>query len=100
MFTEVITDRKRAEEELCKRDEWLRLGAEGSHLGRVVPGRSGKVIVLGWSNRQMFGVPPDAEITLEAFYETLHPNDLERVKQTWQHALDSATPYRVACAET
>ena len=48
----------------------------------------------------MFGVPPDAEITLEAFYETLHPNDLERVKQTWQHALDSATPYRVACAET
>ena len=95
MFTEVITDRKRTEEELRKRDEWLRLAAEGSHLGVWYWDEATKVFSWDGATREMFGVAPDAEITLESFYETLHPNDLERLKQTWRHALDSATPYQI-----
>jgi PAS domain S-box-containing protein len=95
MFTEVITDRKRAEEELRKRDEWLRLAAEGSYLGVWYWDELKKELSWDAATREMFGVPSDAEIALETFFETLHPDDRDRVKQTWRHALESGTPYQI-----
>ena len=72
MFTEVITDRKRAEEELRKRDEWLRLAAEGSRLGVWYWDEVTKELSLDEATRDMFGVAsPTLEITLDAFYKTV-----------------------------
>lgn len=95
MFTEVITDRKRAEEELRRSEEWLRLAAEGSRLGVWYWDEVSKELSWDGPTRQMFGVPADAEITPETFYRTLHPDDLERVKQSWRNALETRQPYQI-----
>jgi PAS domain S-box-containing protein len=43
----------------------------------------------------MFGVSADAEITIDTFYRALHPDDAERVKQTWRQALELRLPYQI-----
>jgi PAS domain S-box-containing protein len=95
MFTEVITDRKRAEEELRRSEEWLRLAAEGSRLGVWYWDEVSKELSWDGPTRQMFGVPADAQITLETFYRTLYPDDLDRVGRIWRHALETRQPYQI-----
>ena len=43
----------------------------------------------------MFGVSAEAEITVDTFYRALHPDDAERVKQTWRQALELRLPYQI-----
>ena len=43
----------------------------------------------------MFGVSADGEITINTFYRALHPDDAERVKQTWRQALELRLPYQI-----
>jgi PAS domain S-box-containing protein len=52
---------------------------------------------LSWdtNTREMFGAPEDGDITLETFYESLHAEDRERVKQTWRHAFETGLPYQI-----
>ena len=95
MFTEVITDRKRTEEELRRRDEWLRLAAEGSRLGVWYWDELAKELFWDTATREMFGVAPDTQITLEDFYQTLNPDDIDRVEQAWRRAFETRQPYQI-----
>ena len=90
-----VTERKRAEERLRKSEEWLRLAAEGSHLGVWYWDEMTKELSWDGPTHEMFGVPADTEITLQTFYKALHPDDVERVRQTWRDALDSRQPYQI-----
>jgi C4-dicarboxylate-specific signal transduction histidine kinase len=43
----------------------------------------------------MFGVSTGVNVTFETFYRALHPDDAERVKQTWRQALELQMPYQI-----
>src|SRR5262249_55477822 len=44
---------------------------------------------LNWNARvkEHFGLPPDAEVTIETFYERLHPEDRERTRRAIERAI-------------
>jgi PAS domain S-box-containing protein len=73
----------------------FRLAAEGSHLGVWHWDEVAKTLTWDGATRDMFGISADGEITLDTFYRALHPDDAERVKQTWRRALELQLPYQV-----
>ena len=73
----------------------FRLAAEGSHLGVWHWDEVAKTLAWDGATRDMFGVSADGEITIDTFYRALHPDDAERVKQTWRQALELRLPYQI-----
>jgi two-component system cell cycle sensor histidine kinase/response regulator CckA len=93
IFAETITEQKRVEQELQRRDESLRLAIAASNLGiwhwNIATGE------LTWSDLifSMFGVPQGTAVTYEQFVSTLHAEDRERVTTLIQAAVDGKTDY-------
>src|SRR5438093_11094001 len=83
-----ITQQKEAQ-------DLFRLAAEGSHLGVWHWDEIAKTLTWDGATREMFGVSADTEITIDTFYRALHPDDAERVKQTWRQALELRLPYQI-----
>jgi PAS domain S-box-containing protein len=52
---------------------------------------------LIWDNRvkEHFWLPPDAEVTINTFYQQLHPDDRERTRQAIAHGNANDTPYDI-----
>jgi PAS domain S-box-containing protein len=73
----------------------FRLAAEGSHLGVWHWDEIAKTLTWDGATREMFGVSADGQITIDTFYRALHPDDAERVKQTWRQALELRLPYHI-----
>ncbi len=83
-----VTERKETEAHLLLQEETLRLAVDAADLGIwELDVGSGQ---LTWSDRcyAMFGVPPGETVTLEAFYERLHADDLRPTRAAIAHALD------------
>ena len=83
-----ITQQKEAQ-------DLFRLAAEGSHLGVWHWDEIAKTLTWDGATRDMFGVSTDGQITIDTFYGALHPDDAERVKQTWRQALELQLPYHI-----
>jgi PAS domain S-box-containing protein len=73
----------------------FRLAAEGSHLGVWHWDEMAKTLTWDGATRDMFGISTDGAITIDTFYRALHPDDAERVKQTWRRALELRLPYQI-----
>ncbi|HEY7001251.1 MAG TPA: PAS domain-containing protein [Candidatus Udaeobacter sp.] len=83
-----ITPQKQAQ-------DLFRLAAEGAHLGVWHWDEASRTVSWDGATRKMFGVSADANVTIDTFYGALHPDDLERVKQTWRQALELRLPYQI-----
>jgi PAS domain S-box-containing protein len=83
-----ITSQKQAQ-------DLFRMAAEGAHLGVWHWDEMAKTLRWDGATRDMFGVSADAKITIDTFYRALHPDDAERVKQTWRRALELRLPYQI-----
>lgn len=95
------TQRKKAETALRENEDRLRMAIASAELGiwdwNLVTGE------LKWDSgcKTMFGLPPDAESSIEVFFEGLHPDDRDRLQEIVQVALDPTsggfydTEYRV-----
>jgi PAS domain S-box-containing protein len=83
-----VTESKRTEEMLRRSEDRLRLAVESTGLGTwdfdPVTRKS------KWDERckEIFGLPPEAEVDYETFLSRLHPEDRERVDRGVQRALD------------
>ncbi|MBZ0157094.1 MAG: EAL domain-containing protein [Alphaproteobacteria bacterium] len=91
IFSEDITDLRRAEEELRNSEATLRLAIESTGLGMFdFNPLTGKMI---WSDltKQHFGLPPDADIDYKVLLSGLHPEDRERVDTIVRDALKPAS---------
>jgi PAS domain S-box-containing protein len=78
---------------LRTRDEWLRLAAQGSQTGFWSWNKETSEMFSDATTREMFGVSEEGEVTVDAFFEALHPDDVERVKRTWRDAIERGLPY-------
>jgi PAS domain S-box-containing protein len=96
-----LSDRKKTERALRRSEDRLRMAMEATETGtwdwNLVTDR------LIWDSRckAMFGLSPQAKVTLDTFYERVHPDDCERLRQVLQTSLDPAqggrysTEYRI-----
>ena len=52
---------------------------------------------LIWDNRvkEHFWLPPEAEVTIDTFYERIHPDDRERTRQSIADSNANDTPYNI-----
>ena len=88
-----ITDRKRAEEALAKREEELRLVLDAAQAGSwdwdIATG------ALTWSPRskELFEVPLDEDVTFDRFLSALHPDDRGRVQELVRQAIEQRSEY-------
>lgn len=85
-----ISDRKQAEAALRESEDRLRMAIEASQLGTWDWNLITNELTWDVGCKAMFGLPPDAEISLEVFFEGLHPDDHELLEQTIQWSLDPA----------
>ncbi len=89
LFAADITARRKAEQEAARSAEKLQLAMEAAEIGmfdHFVGERR-----LAWSPKlkEMFGLRADADMTLDMFYECVHPEDLEEVRRV---VLESSKP--------
>jgi PAS domain S-box-containing protein len=80
---------------LKEAQDLFRLAAEGSHLGVWHWDEAAQTLSWDRVTQNMFGVSTDANVTIETFYRALHPDDAERVRQTWRQALELQLPYQI-----
>lgn len=90
-----VTQVRRAEELLEKSEEEFSLAFEAAHLGWWVWNRETGHMVASDGTRVVLGLPLGSEATLQSFLDTVHPEDYERVYQTWQRAVEDGAYYFV-----
>jgi PAS domain S-box-containing protein len=90
-----ITERTVLADKLLQTKERLDLALEGVGLGLWMCDLP--LSELEWSDRckQHFGLPPDAEITIELFYQLIHPEDREATRTALEKAIADGSLYDV-----
>ena len=83
-----VTDRRRMAAALVEQRRRLEVAVEATGLGFWewdIPARK-----VTWSdrNKALYGLPPDAEITVERYLDMVHPDDLEAVRAAFIGARD------------
>jgi PAS domain S-box-containing protein len=97
-----ITARKRVERELLRRETTLKQAGQMAHLGawevELVGSKDIRPQTITWSDEvfRIFGYAPGSErLTVQQFYDHVHPEDLDRVNQAEAEALAAKRPYSV-----
>ena len=82
-----ITDRKQKEEQLRLAEQRLRLALDSARMGIWDCDLATRRVT--WSNacRELFGVPPDTELTYERWIACIHPDDREAVEHKVRNSL-------------
>ncbi|MFZ0564276.1 MAG: response regulator [Terriglobales bacterium] len=90
-----ITRRKQAEEMLRQHRERFDMVAEAAQVGFWFCDLPFDKLI--WDNRvkEHFWLPPDAEVTIDTFYQRLHPEDRERTRQAIAESNARDTPYDI-----
>jgi PAS domain S-box-containing protein len=90
-----VTERVKAEEALRVSRERLDLAVNSTELGLWYCDLPFDRLVWNDKCKEHFGLPPDAEVTIDLFYERLHPDDRERTRQAVDRALTERVGYDV-----
>jgi formate hydrogenlyase transcriptional activator len=95
--------RKRAEVALRESEARLSLATEGVGAGLWIMEIDTKKVWVSEKTRELFNFTPDEEISYERFFEVIHHDDRDRVKQDVQQALCSGEnllcDYRIVLPE-
>ncbi|MEB3356834.1 MAG: PAS domain S-box protein [Synechococcales bacterium] len=87
---EEVTDRIRVEAALRESEDRLRLAVESAQLGTWDWDLRTNELKWDVVSKAVFGLPPEAEVTIERFFEALHPGDRQRMEQVVAASLDPA----------
>jgi PAS domain S-box-containing protein len=83
-----IDDRKRAEERLD-------MVVNSSEIGVWYCDLPFDELIWNVKVKEHFGLPPDARVTIDTFYERLHPDDRERTRQAIEESIARHTSYDI-----
>ena len=91
-----ITERKRVESQLQEQRERFRFATKASQIGYWFCDLPLEKFIWDETAKGHFWVPPDAaDVDVELFYECLHPDDRERVRQSIENSIANQSPYDV-----
>ena len=85
-----LTGRKRNERAISEGEQRLRLAKDASKLGIYEYDITAGTILWDARVRELWGVGPDEPITIETFFEGLHPEDRPRIQTRLGRAIDPA----------
>lgn len=87
--------RNRAEDVLRRQRERIDLVAEAADVGFWFCDLPFDKLI--WDNRvkNHFWLRPESEVTIDTFYERLHPDDRERTRQTIEASISDRLPYDI-----
>ena len=90
-----VTARRAAEEALLKSQERLQLVLDSSKFGLWYCDLP--FDVLNWSDltKTHFWLPPDATVTIDDFYQIIHPEDREKTRTAIDASIENRTHYDV-----
>jgi PAS domain S-box-containing protein len=94
-ITTDITERKQTEEALQKNEQEFSLVFDVARIGWWVWNEETGHVISSEGTKTVLGLPPDQEIPLQAFLNSAHPEDRDRVCRTWQESLASGALYFV-----
>jgi diguanylate cyclase (GGDEF)-like protein/PAS domain S-box-containing protein len=80
-FVTDITARREAEENLMRSSEKLAMATEAAEIGMFDFNPRTKELIWTEMSRRHFGLPPDAPVSYETFWQGIHPDDAERVRK-------------------
>ncbi len=87
-FAYEVTEQVNARKKIAESEEQLRIAIEGSELGtyNFYP-QTGELM---WSakTKELFGLPPQAEVNYDTFLEGIHPDDKEKTYAANQKAMN------------
>ena len=95
-----IAGRRAAEREMLHLNERLQLAIAAAGLGTWDLDLQTGVLVWSERCRAMFGIGPDAPVSMDDFYAGLHPDDRERITAIFAAATDPATARRITTSST
>ena len=93
--TRDVTPRKQAEQMLRQQRERFELVAQSAQVGFWFCDLPFDKLVWDDLVKEHFWLPPEAEVTIDIFYERLHPDDRERTRQTIAQSIDNDIPYDI-----
>lgn len=94
-LTREISRRKRAEAALIQSEDRLRMAVEASQLGTFHCDLPFDRLRWNACCKEHFGLPAEADVTIELFYRRIHPDDRERIRQAMERAIAGRTDYSV-----
>ncbi|MEO8727350.1 MAG: PAS domain S-box protein, partial [Acidobacteriaceae bacterium] len=94
-ITRDITERKRNEELLRQHRERFDLVAEASQVGFWFCDLPFDKLIWDERVKEHFWLPPDADVTIDTFYERIHPEDRERTRQAIADSNQNNTRYDI-----
>lgn len=90
-----VTERRLAEEALRQQRERTEFVAEGSDVGFWFCDLPLDKLVWDKRVKQHFWLPAEAEVTVDTFYQRLHPDDRERTRKAIAESMDQRTRYDI-----
>ncbi|MCX6353799.1 MAG: PAS domain S-box protein [Candidatus Aureabacteria bacterium] len=79
-----ITDKKRAEKELCQSQEDLERAQAVGNIGNWRLNVKRNELLWSDENHRIFGIPKGTPLTYEIFLSTVHPDDRDYVDKNWK----------------
>lgn len=90
-----ITERKRVESQLQEQRERFRFATTASQIGYWFCDLPFDKLIWDETVKAHFWLPEDADVDIALFYECLHPDDRERIRQSIENAIANHYPYDV-----
>ncbi len=89
------TEQKRTEQELELSRERLNLVVSSSEVGLWYCDLPFDKLVWNRKCKEHFGLPPDADVTIDTFYERVHPDDRHATRTAIERAIQNRTEYDI-----
>ncbi|NEQ31880.1 MAG: PAS domain S-box protein, partial [Leptolyngbya sp. SIO4C5] len=94
--TQLAAAGQQAQVKLQQSEDRLRMAVEAARLGTWDWNLVTDELIWDAGCKAMFGLPADAEVNIEIYYHSLHPEDRDRMEQIVQWALNPAPEVRAA----
>jgi PAS domain S-box-containing protein len=90
-----ITPRKESEEQLRQQRERVDLVAAAADVGFWFCDLPFDKLIWDSRVKEHFWLAPETDVTIDLFYERLHPDDRERTRQTIESSIANQLPYDI-----
>ena len=94
-FFREITEKKLSEAKVQDAEDRFRFVVESSELGFWYCDLPFSDLQWDTATKRHFHLPPDAAVTIDLFYERLHPEDREPTRRAIEHSIQAKTRYDV-----